>query len=42
MLLLTPRCPPDVPPWISAKTSFTLLWGVTTWAVFFFPSAYSQ
>ena len=39
MVLWVPRCPPDVTPCISARTSFTLQWGMT---IFFFPSADSQ
>jgi hypothetical protein len=31
-ILLTLRCPPIGPPWISASTSFTLLHGRTIWA----------
>jgi hypothetical protein len=40
--LLTPRCPPECPPWSSVSTSFTLLWGRTICADSALPSADSQ
>jgi hypothetical protein len=42
VLLTTPKCAPDVPPWISCRTSFTRHLGRTSSIVTAFPSTLSH